>query len=104
MLIFGSVTCPPFRRALEGIDEVYRDFRDRAEFLFVYIREAHPDSVLSLVDERGAPQDGFLQLHDIYNLRLPADLVVLSACQSGLGAGVGTRGPGGGYLAGVGRM
>jgi hypothetical protein len=48
VLIFGSVTCPPFRSALEGIDEVHRDFHDRAEFLFVYIREAHPDSVLSL--------------------------------------------------------
>jgi hypothetical protein len=56
ILIFGSVTCPPFRGQLEGIDEVYRDFRDRAEFLFVYIREAHPDSVLSLVDETMAPR------------------------------------------------
>jgi CHAT domain-containing protein/Tfp pilus assembly protein PilF len=41
--------------------------------------------VLSLVDERGQPQNGFLQLHDIFNLRLPAELVVLSACQTGLG-------------------
>jgi tetratricopeptide (TPR) repeat protein len=41
--------------------------------------------VLSLVDERGGPQDGFLQLHDIFNLRLSAELVVLSACQTGLG-------------------
>ncbi len=52
VLIFGSITCPPFRRALDGIDDVYRDFRDRAEFLFVYIREAHPDSMLSLVDDK----------------------------------------------------
>ncbi|MEP0833951.1 CHAT domain-containing protein [Microcoleus sp. AS-A8] len=41
--------------------------------------------VLSLVDQKGTPQNGFLRLNDIFNLNLPAELVVLSACETGLG-------------------
>jgi CHAT domain-containing protein/Tfp pilus assembly protein PilF len=52
------------------------------------INNQHPELsgiVLSLVDERGRPQNGFLRLYDIYNLKLEANLVTLSACQTALG-------------------
>ncbi|WP_341525149.1 CHAT domain-containing tetratricopeptide repeat protein [Nostoc sp. UHCC 0302] len=41
--------------------------------------------VLSLIDKQGKSQRGFLRLTDIFNLNLPAELVVLSACETGLG-------------------
>src|SRR5262249_28443149 len=41
--------------------------------------------VLSLVNEKGEPRNGFLSLPEVFNLNLAADLVVLSACQTGLG-------------------
>jgi CHAT domain-containing protein len=48
----------------------------------------HPELsglILSLVDRRGRQQDGYLRLADIYTLKLSADLVVLSSCDSALG-------------------
>jgi len=48
----------------------------------------HPELsglVFSLVDRRGRPEDGFLRVGDVYNLDLPVDMVVLSACRTGVG-------------------
>jgi len=52
------------------------------------LNNEHPELsglVLSLVNNQGKPQNGFLELEDIYNLHLPVDLVVLSACDTALG-------------------
>jgi CHAT domain-containing protein len=55
----------------------------------------HPELsglVLSLVDKHGHPQDGFLELQDIYNMNLPVDLVVLSGCKTALGEEISGEG------------
>jgi CHAT domain-containing protein len=52
------------------------------------VDDVHPalsSLALSLVDETGHARDGYLRLHDLYDLRLNAELVVLSACRTGLG-------------------
>lgn len=44
--------------------------------------------VLSRFDRAGRPLEGNLSLRDVYNLDLPSELVVLSACQTALGSEV----------------
>ena len=56
-----------------------------------FINSEHPELsgiVLTMVNRDGGQENGFLQLHDIYNLSLSADLVVLSACDTALGKDV----------------
>jgi len=48
--------------------------------------------ILSLLDRKGRKVDGYLRLADIYKLKLSADLVVLSSCDSALGKDLASEG------------
>ena len=42
VLVFGNFTCGPFRSQAGNVEKLFRRYRDRATFLMVYVREAHP--------------------------------------------------------------
>jgi thiol-disulfide isomerase/thioredoxin len=42
VLCFGNFTCGPFRSLYPDVDAVYSRFKDKANFVMVYVREAHP--------------------------------------------------------------
>lgn len=53
-----------------------------------YFDNEHPERaglVFALISQNGKPVDGYLRLKDIFRMKLSADLVVLSACESGGG-------------------
>lgn len=53
-----------------------------------YLDSTHPELsaiALSMLDRQGKPQNGYLRSHEVFNLKLGADLVVLSGCRTGLG-------------------
>lgn len=46
VLTLGSATCPFSTSSIRGLNALYKDYSDEMEFLFVYIREAHPGEEL----------------------------------------------------------
>jgi hypothetical protein len=42
VLVFGNFTCGPFRSQAGNVEKLYRTYKDRAAFVMVYVREAHP--------------------------------------------------------------
>ena len=53
-----------------------------------FLDSTHPELsgiALSMLDRQGRPQEGFLRSYEIFNLKLAAELVVLSGCRTGLG-------------------
>ena len=59
VLVFGNFTCGPFRGQAGNIEKLYHRYSDRADFLMVYVREAHPT-------------DGWrMESNDVFGVRLP---------------------------------
>ena len=52
VLMFGSFTCGPFCRGSGNVEAIYKNYEEKADFVFVYIREAHPS------DEGGQRRSG----------------------------------------------
>lgn len=94
---YGSTKVVTSFRAVKA-EVLADDFRRHRILHFAthgVINDGQPDQsaiVLSLVDEDGDVQSGFLQLSDIYKLKLDSDLVVLSACRSALGKQISGEG------------
>ena len=42
VLVFGNFTCGPFRSQAGNVEKLYRRYKDRATFVMIYVREAHP--------------------------------------------------------------
>lgn len=57
VLVFGNFTCGPFRSMYPGVDELYQKYKDQANFLMVYVREAHPSDGWKMMSNTRAGVD-----------------------------------------------
>lgn len=72
LLLFGSATCPMVAASIKGINELYDEFRgDDVEFLFVYVREAHPGEELPAHRSLSDKTDAARQLRDEEDMEMP---------------------------------
>ncbi len=84
----------------EAVDESELKARPLSEYRIIHfachgdLDEAYPlRSSLALSAREGSDEDGALQAREIYGLKLNAELVVLSACQTGRGRLERSEGP-----------
>lgn len=77
LLVFGSATCPMTAATIGEINALYDEFRDEVEFLFVYVREAHPGERIpahASMDEKAAAARLLREAEDLEMPMLVDDL------------------------------
>ncbi|HEX4602561.1 MAG TPA: redoxin domain-containing protein [Candidatus Angelobacter sp.] len=72
LLVFGSATCPMTAASIGGINELYDRFRgDAIEFLFVYVREAHPGEIIPAHGSMREKTEAARLLRDEEDMNMP---------------------------------
>jgi peroxiredoxin len=72
LLVFGSATCPMTAASISEINELYDRFRgDDVEFLFVYVREAHPGEIIPAHKSMREKTEAARLLRDEEDIQMP---------------------------------
>src|SRR5262249_3325603 len=72
LMVFGSVTCPMTAASIGEINELYDRFRgEDVEFVFVYVREAHPGERVPSHRSAAAKVEAAAPLRDEEQLEMP---------------------------------
>ncbi|MGH9566826.1 MAG: peroxiredoxin family protein [Candidatus Angelobacter sp.] len=72
LLVFGSATCPMTAASIVKINELYDQFRgDQIEFLFIYVREAHPGERIQGHRSNSEKMEAARLLRDEEDIRMP---------------------------------
>ena len=72
LLIFGSATCPMTAASIGEINELYDRYRgDNIEFLFIYVREAHPGEIIPAHSSMREKTEAARLLRDEEDMHMP---------------------------------
>ena len=72
LLVFGSATCPMTAASIGQINELYDRFRgDEIEFVFIYVREAHPGEVIPAHKSMREKTEAARLLRDEEDMHMP---------------------------------
>ena len=72
LLVFGSATCPMTAASIGQINELYDRLRgDEIEFVFIYVREAHPGEVIPAHKSMREKTEAARLLRDEEDMHMP---------------------------------